>query len=114
MGFARIFSNPLRSLAEVDPVVVTFWYRAPELLLGAKHYTKAIDIWAIGCIFAELLTAEPIFYCREEDIKTSTPYHQEQLQRIFHIMGYPSTDDWHDIKKMPEYVRLNNDFKPAA
>uniref|UniRef100_A0AC35FMZ2 Protein kinase domain-containing protein n=1 Tax=Panagrolaimus sp. PS1159 TaxID=55785 RepID=A0AC35FMZ2_9BILA len=68
MGFARIFNNPLRSLADVDPVVVTFWYRAPELLLGAKHYTKAIDIWAIGCIFAELLTAEPIFYCREEDI----------------------------------------------
>ena len=32
----------------LDPVVVTFWYRAPELLLGARHYTKAIDIWAIG------------------------------------------------------------------
>lgn len=40
MGFARVFYNPLRPLAELDPVVVTFWYRAPELLLGAKHYTK--------------------------------------------------------------------------
>uniref|UniRef100_A0A0M3IDE5 Protein kinase domain-containing protein n=1 Tax=Ascaris lumbricoides TaxID=6252 RepID=A0A0M3IDE5_ASCLU len=40
MGFARIFHNPLKPLAELDPVVVTFWYRAPELLLGAKHYTK--------------------------------------------------------------------------
>ena len=34
MGFARLFNNPLKPLAELDPVVVTFWYRAPELLLG--------------------------------------------------------------------------------
>lgn len=40
MGFARVFYKPLKPLAELDPVVVTFWYRAPELLLGAKHYTK--------------------------------------------------------------------------
>ncbi len=42
MGFARLFNAPLKPLADLDPVVVTFWYRAPELLLGAKHYTKAI------------------------------------------------------------------------
>ena len=48
MGFARLFNSPLKPLADLDPVVVTFWYRAPELLLGARHYTKAIDIWAIG------------------------------------------------------------------
>merc|ERR1712029_16332 len=65
MGFARLFNSPLKPLADLDPVVVTFWYRAPELLLGARHYTKAIDIWAIGCIFAELLTSEPIFHCRQ-------------------------------------------------
>lgn len=40
MGFARIFYNPVKPLADLDPVVVTFWYRAPELLLCAKHYTK--------------------------------------------------------------------------
>ena len=68
--FSRLFNSPLKPLADLDPVVVTFWYRAPELLLGARHYTKAIDIWAIGCIFAELLTSEPIFHCRQEDIKT--------------------------------------------
>ena len=45
MGFARLFNAPLKPLAELDPVVVTFWYRAPELLLGAKHYTKAIGIY---------------------------------------------------------------------
>ena len=89
MGFARLFNSPLRPLADLDPVVVTFWYRSPELLLGARHYTKAIDIWAIGCIFSELLTYEPIFHCKQEDSKTSTPYHQDQLDRIFNVMGYP-------------------------
>jgi len=111
MGFARLFNSPLKPLADLDPVVVTFWYRAPELLLGARHYTKAIDIWAIGCIFAELLTSEPIFHCRQEDIKTSTPYHQDQLDRIFNVMGFPQEKDWEDIKTMPEYNTLTKDFK---
>ncbi|KAG7204182.1 hypothetical protein KM043_002019 [Ampulex compressa] len=111
MGFARLFNAPLKPLADLDPVVVTFWYRAPELLLGARHYTKAIDIWAIGCIFAELLTSEPIFHCRQEDIKTSNPYHHDQLDRIFNVMGFPLEKDWEDIKKMPEHPTLLKDFK---
>ena len=110
MGFARLFNAPLKPLADLDPVVVTFWYRAPELLLGARHYTKAIglsssvlvmvvvehysnffvDIWAIGCIFAELLTFEPIFHCRQEDVEASSPYHHDQLDRIFCVMGFPA------------------------
>lgn len=111
MGFARLFNAPLKPLADLDPVVVTFWYRAPELLLGARHYTKAIDIWAIGCIFAELLTSEPIFHCRQEDIKTSNPYHQDQLDRIFNVMGFPQEKEWEDIRKMPEYPTLVKEFK---
>lgn len=111
MGFARLFNSPLKPLADLDPVVVTFWYRAPELLLGARHYTKAIDIWAIGCIFAELLTSEPIFHCRQEDIKTSNPYHQDQLDRIFNVMGFPQEKDWEDIRKMPEHPTLLKHFK---
>ena len=125
MGFARLFNAPLKPLAELDPVVVTFWYRAPELLLGAKHYTKAIgklvsancrsrgrvgdrmcvtvlfslfflvpDIWAIGCIFAELLTFEPIFHCRQEDVEASSPYHHDQLEKIFNVMGFPSGESY--------------------
>lgn len=111
MGFARLFNSPLKPLADLDPVVVTFWYRAPELLLAARHYTKAIDIWAIGCIFAELLTSEPIFHCRQEDIKTSNPYHHDQLDRIFNVMGFPQDKDWEDIRKMPEHQQLMRDFK---
>lgn len=113
MGFARLFNSPLKPLADLDPVVVTFWYRAPELLLGARHYTKAIDIWAIGCIFAELLTSEPIFHCRQEDIKTSNPYHHDQLDRIFNVMGFPQEKEWEDIRKMPEHPTLMKDFKKS-
>jgi len=43
------------------PVVVTLWYRAPELLLGNDKYNKAIDMWSVGCIFAELLLKDPLF-----------------------------------------------------
>lgn len=50
MGFARLFNAPLKPLADLDPVVVTFWYRAPELLLGARHYTKAIGKKLIFCL----------------------------------------------------------------
>nr|CAB3229351.1 cyclin-dependent kinase 1-like [Phallusia mammillata] len=111
MGFARLFNSPLKPLADLDPVVVTFWYRAPELLLGARHYTKAIDIWAIGCIFAELLTSEPIFHCRQEDVKASNPYHHDQLDRIFQVMGFPQEKDWEDIRKMPEFPTFQKDFR---
>ncbi len=48
------------------------------------------DIWAIGCIFAELLTFEPIFHCRQEDVEASSPYHHDQLEKIFNVMGFPS------------------------
>ena len=62
-GLARFFQAPLRPLAE-NGVVVTIWYRAPELLLGGRHYTRAVDMWAAGCIFAELLTLRPLFQVR--------------------------------------------------
>lgn len=55
MGFARLFNSPLKPLADLDPVVVTFWYRAPELLLGARHYTKAIGENRVTCAKKALL-----------------------------------------------------------
>ena len=54
------------------------------------HTFFMADIWAIGCIFAELLTFEPIFHCRQEDVEASSPYHHDQLEKIFNVMGFPS------------------------
>lgn len=41
--------------------VVTLWYRAPEILLGAKTYSTPVDVWSIGCIFAEMINQKPLF-----------------------------------------------------
>lgn len=57
-GLAREYGSPATLLS---PNVVTLWYRAPELLLESKEYTTAIDMWSVGCIFAELITQRPIF-----------------------------------------------------
>ncbi|XP_052277369.1 cyclin-dependent kinase 8-like isoform X4 [Dreissena polymorpha] len=81
---------------------------------GPERGRVKIDIWAIGCIFAELLTSEPIFHCRQEDIKTSNPYHHDQLDRIFNVMGFPLEKDWEDIRKMPEHGTLMKDFKRSS
>jgi len=61
LGLARIYSDLLVSLYTSDMVVVTIWYRAPELLLGARHYTPVIDLWAAGCIWGELMALRPMF-----------------------------------------------------
>jgi cyclin-dependent kinase 8/11 len=61
LGLARIYQAPLQSLYAGDKVVVTIWYRAPELLLGARHYNYKIDMWAVGCIWGELLALRPMF-----------------------------------------------------
>jgi cell division cycle 2-like protein len=57
-GLAREYSSPIRPMTQM---VVTLWYRAPELLLGATVYGPAIDIWSVGCVFAELLNGKPLF-----------------------------------------------------
>lgn len=57
-GLARGFDNEDESKTEY---VVTRWYRAPEVILNASEYTKALDVWSIGCIFAELLGRTPLF-----------------------------------------------------
>ncbi|KAF2313484.1 hypothetical protein GH714_011212 [Hevea brasiliensis] len=77
---------PLKPLSD-NGVVVTIWYRAPELLLGAKHYTSAVDMWAVGCIFAELLTLKPLFQGAEAK-STPNPFQLDQLDKIFKMLEY--------------------------
>lgn len=108
LGLARLFSDPLQSLFSGDKVVVTIWYRAPELLLGGSHYTPAIDLWAVGCIFAELLALRPIFKGEEAkmDNKKNIPFQRNQTQRVVEILGTPTLDKWPSLIKYPEYSSL--------
>ncbi|KAJ8578130.1 hypothetical protein ON010_g1077 [Phytophthora cinnamomi] len=69
--------------------VVTLWYRPPELLLGATSYDASIDMWSIGCVFAELYIGHPIFQGKTE---------LEQITKIFDICGTPTTESWPDYK----------------
>lgn len=108
LGLARKFSNMLQTLYTGDKVVVTIWYRAPELLLGARHYTPAIDLWATGCIFAELIGLRPIFKGEEAkmDSKKSVPFQANQLQRILEVLGTPTQKTWPHVQKYPEFDQL--------
>ena len=57
-GLARAIGIPVRTYTHE---IVTLWYRAPEVLLGSKHYSTAVDMWSVGCIFAEMATGTPLF-----------------------------------------------------
>ena len=108
LGLARLMYQPLQPLVQGDKVVVTIWYRAPELLLGAKHYNNAIDCWAVGCVFAEMIGLKPIFKGEEAKIdpKKTLPFQREQLSKIFDVLGPPDERSWPDLKLMPEYGTL--------
>lgn len=75
--------------------VVTLWYRAPELLLGASRYSAAVDVWSVGCIFAEMATGLPLFPGRS-DI--------DQIIKIFQRRGTPNPHtNWHGVDRLPHY-----------
>ncbi|KAG8410728.1 cyclin-dependent protein kinase [Metarhizium acridum] len=116
LGLARRFDKPLHSLFSGDKVVVTIWYRAPELILGSYHYTPAIDLWAVGCIFAELLSLRPIFKGEEAkmDSKKTVPFQRNQMQKIVDIMGIPTRSRWPLLPMMPEFNQLNTLQSPPS
>ncbi|KFQ11554.1 Cyclin-dependent kinase 3, partial [Haliaeetus albicilla] len=90
-GLARAFGVPLRTYTHE---VVTLWYRAPEILLGCKYYSTAVDIWSIGCIFAEMVTRKALFPGDSEI---------DQLFRIFRTLGTPTEATWPGVTQMPDY-----------
>lgn len=111
LGLARIFKDPLQSLYAGDKVVVTVWYRAPELLLGAKHYTPAIDLWAIGCIFAEMLSLRPIFKGEEVAViadKSVSNFQRDQIDKVTKILGTPTAEHWPALPATPEYRHMSS------
>ncbi|XP_053231955.1 cyclin-dependent kinase 3 isoform X2 [Podarcis raffonei] len=90
-GLARAFGVPLRTYTHE---VVTLWYRAPEILLGCKFYSTAVDIWSIGCIFAEMVTRKALFPGDSEI---------DQLFRIFRTLGTPTESSWPGVTQLPDY-----------
>lgn len=91
-GLARSFGIPVRCYSAE---VVTLWYRPPDVLFGAKLYSTSIDTWSAGCIFAEMTNAGvPLFPGNDID---------DQLKRIFKLLGTPTEQSWPGLTKLPDY-----------
>ncbi|KAK7864816.1 hypothetical protein R5R35_001621 [Gryllus longicercus] len=90
-GLGRAFGIPVRVYTHE---VVTLWYRAPEILLGSNRYSCPIDMWSIGCIFAEMVTRKPLFQGDSEI---------DQLFRIFRTLRTPTEEIWPGVSKLPDY-----------
>jgi cyclin-dependent kinase 7 len=91
-GLARAFADPYRQMTSN---VITRWYRPPELLFGAKHYSGAVDIWSVGLVFAELVIRAPY-------IAGDTEVHQVSL--ICQAVGTPTEEVWPGVSVLPEYT----------
>ena len=91
-GLARGYGIPVKKYTHE---VVTLWYRPPDVLMGSTRYNSTVDIWGVGCIFAEMCTGRPLF-CGNSD--------SDQLLKIFKVLGTPSVTDWPGVTELPEYV----------
>ncbi|XP_059670388.1 protein IMPAIRED IN BABA-INDUCED STERILITY 1-like [Cornus florida] len=95
-GLANLLSA--RHRQPLTSRVVTLWYRPPELLLGSTNYGASVDLWSVGCVFAELFIKKPILKGRTE---------VEQLHKIFKLCGSPTDEFWKRTK-----LPLSTMFKP--
>ena len=82
---------------DLTPTVGTRWYRAPELLFGARRYGTAVDMWSAGCIFAEILFGKPLFP-GGSDI--------DQICRIRNVLGSPTEERWPRVAELPDWGKL--------
>lgn len=99
-GLARAFQVPIRPYTHE---VVTLWYRAPEILLNAVEYSTPVDIWSVGCIFAELYTFLPLFQGDSEI---------DQIFKIFRLLGTPTEEDWAGVTELKNYKSTFPKWKP--
>ena len=90
-GLARAFGIPVRHMTSE---VITLWYRAPEILLGCRNYSAAVDMWSVGCIFAEMMCRRPLFPGDSEI---------DQLFKIFQALGTPDAQRWLGVTDLPDY-----------
>ncbi|TPX12757.1 uncharacterized protein E0L32_000934 [Thyridium curvatum] len=90
-GLARAFGVPLRTYTHE---VVTLWYRAPEILLGGRQYSTGVDMWSVGCIFAEMCTRKPLFPGDSEI---------DEIFKIFRLLGTPTEEIWPGVTSYPDF-----------
>ncbi|CAL8074196.1 unnamed protein product [Calicophoron daubneyi] len=83
-GLARVHDPDHDHRGLLTEYVATRWYRAPEIMLNSKGYTKSIDIWSIGCILGEMLSSRPLFPGK---------HYVDQLTLILGVLGYPKHED---------------------
>lgn len=100
-GLARAYSLPLKPYTHE---VVTLWYRAPEILLGAKEYSLGVDSWSVGCIFYELVHNK-IFLAGDSEI--------DQIFKIFRLLGTPTKDMWPGVTEYDFWKDNFPKFNPA-
>ena len=101
-GLARAL--PLSPKEQLTSTVVTRWYRAPELLLGARHYTTAIDLWSVGIIFAELMLRTPYLPGNSDS---------DQVHVTFRALGTPTESSWPGVSELPGYSLIEKNKFPA-
>lgn len=99
-GLARAYQIPGKPYTNE---VQTLWYRSPEILLGCEQYSVSIDIWSVGCIFAELIRHRVLFHGASA---------LNQIIEIFKIMGTPGEDDWAGVRDMKDFP-TNHEFYPG-
>eukprot|EP00045_Choanoeca_perplexa_P010519 m.107157 g.107157 ORF g.107157 m.107157 type:complete len:309 (+) comp15305_c0_seq19:170-1096(+) len=91
-GLARPYGIPIKSYSHE---VVTLWYRAPDVLLGATDYNTSIDMWSAGCILAEMSNGgKPLF---------AGSSITDQLDLMFRVLGTPTEHSWPGLSGLPEY-----------
>jgi len=90
--------------------VTTLWYRAPEVLLGCSNYGPPIDVWALGCIFAELIIKKALFPANSK----AEDAHLQQLNLIIDQLGTPSIEDLADIPVASRNFILSQPHKPSV
>lgn len=112
-GLARSAASTEDNSGFMTEYVATRWYRAPEIMLTFKEYTKAIDIWSVGCILAEMLNGKPLFPGKDCElgippcITLLTALDHHQLTLILDVLGTPTMEDYYGIKsrRAREYIR---------
>lgn len=101
-GLARAFGIPVRAYTHE---VVTLWYRSPEILLGSKTYSTPVDVWSIGCIFAEMINRRPLFQGDSEI---------DELFKIFQVLGTPTEETWPGVSALPDYKAVFPMWEPRS